>query len=150
RQSSLPSSISSSSSSIRAVYFTSKMSSKLSSNRSVTTIPSSVGVNRPPSLVTYSRSSIVERMEAYVDGLPTPLSSNSLTSVASLKRGGGSVKCCSGLMARNLSVSPSTTAGSLCFSSSSSSSFSSFPSTYTLRKPSNFGTDPVARNRYSR
>src|ERR1019366_5214723 len=46
-------------------------------------------------LVTYSRSTIVEMIAAYVDGRPIPFSSNSFTNVASVYRGGGSVKCCS-------------------------------------------------------
>src|ERR1700752_1912202 len=128
RQGSLPSSISSSSSSSRAVNVTSKMSSKLLTSSMLTRSPSIVGENRPWFLVTYSRSTSVEMIEAYVEGRPIPSSSSSFTSVASLNRGGGSVKCCSGLIERNCSVSPSATNGRLCFSSSSSSSFASLPS----------------------
>ena len=39
-------------------------SSKLSTSRSVTTMPSSVGWNLPPSFLTYSRSWMVDRIEA--------------------------------------------------------------------------------------
>ena len=81
---SLPSSISSSSSSMRAVKPTSKISSKLFTSRSLTFSPSIVGVKRPWSLVTYSRSTIVEMIDAYVDGRPMPFSSSSFTSVASV------------------------------------------------------------------
>ena len=42
-----------------------------------------------------------------MDGRPTPSASSSFTSVASVKRGGGSVKCCSGSIDLNFSVSPS-------------------------------------------
>ena len=76
-------------------------------------MPSSVGTNLPPSFFTYSRSWMVERIDAYVDGRPTPSDSSSFTSVASLKRGGGSVKCCSGSIALKRSSSPSVTSGSL-------------------------------------
>src|SRR5436189_5662041 len=85
-------------------------------------------------------------MAEYVDGRPIPRSSSSLTSEASLIRGGGSVKCCSVL--RDLSVSfwPASSGGSLCLSSSSSSSLPSRDSLYTFKNPSNFSTEPVTRN----
>src|ERR1700760_997208 len=59
RQGSLPSSISSSSSSSRAVNVASNTSSKLFTSKSFTRSPSIVGVKRPWSLRTYSRSTIV-------------------------------------------------------------------------------------------
>ena len=68
---------------MRAVKLTSSISSKLFTSSSATFSPSIVGVKRPWSLFTYSRSTIVEMIDAYVDGRPMPLSSNSLTSVAS-------------------------------------------------------------------
>src|SRR6516165_9420366 len=64
RQGSLPSSISSNSSSSRAVNLTSKTSSKLLMSSPQTRSPSIVGVNRPWSFFTYSRSTIVEMIEA--------------------------------------------------------------------------------------
>ncbi len=48
-----------------------------------------------------------------MDGRPTPSASSSFTSVASLKRGGGSVKCCSGSIDLNFSTSPSVTSRQL-------------------------------------
>ncbi len=51
-----------------------------------------------------------------------PRSSSSFTSEASLKRGGGSVKCCSGSSDFSVSFCPASSGGSLCLSSSSSSS----------------------------
>src|SRR6266851_105978 len=60
RQGSLPSSISSSSSSRRAVKLTSNTSSKLFTSSTLTRSPSIVGVKRPWSLRTYSRSTIVK------------------------------------------------------------------------------------------
>src|ERR1700720_1204732 len=154
RQGSLPSSISSSSSSSRAVNFTSNTSSKLLISSTQTRSPTSVGVNRPRSFFTYSRSTIVEIIEAYVEGRPIPSSSSSFTSVASVYRGGGSVKCCSGLMDSSFSTCPSVTRGSALPSPSSSfsSSSRSAPATgiwYTFRNPSNFMIDPVVRNVYS-
>ena len=53
-----------SSSSMRAVKPTSKISSKLFTRRTLTFSPSMVGANRPWSLVTYSRSTMVEIIEA--------------------------------------------------------------------------------------
>src|SRR3989441_12273692 len=69
------------------------MSSKLLTSSTLTRSPSIVGEKRPWFLVTYSRSTMVDMIEAYVEGRPMPSSSSSLTSVASLNRGGGSVKC---------------------------------------------------------
>ena len=51
-------------------------------------------------------------MLAYVLGRPIPFSSSSFTSVASVKQGGGCVKCCSGLSSRSLRISPSVKGGS--------------------------------------
>src|SRR5580698_7315646 len=72
--------------------------------------------------------------------------SRSFNRETSLKRGGGSVKCCSGFNSLSVSFWPASSGGSLCLSSSSSSSLPSLDSSYTLRKPSNFMTDPVTRN----
>src|SRR6266404_2897391 len=85
-------------------------------------------------------------MAEYVDGRPIPRSSSSFTSDASLYRGGGSVKCCSGFKDLSVSFCPASSGGSLCFNSSSSSSLPSLDSSYTRKKPSNFNTDPVTRN----
>ena len=60
----LPSSTVSSFSSMRAVNFMSTMSGKRSSIRPVTTSPSGVGRRYFPSLMTYSRSKIVETVGA--------------------------------------------------------------------------------------
>src|SRR5215472_14496212 len=125
RHASLPSSISSSSSSMRAVNLRSKMSSKLLTSSLHTRSPSMVGENRPWFLVTYSLSTSVEIIAAYVEGRPIPSSSSSLTNVASLYRGGGSVKCCSGRIFSNRSNWPSATSGSARPSPSSSFSSSS-------------------------
>src|SRR3974390_367284 len=121
----LPSSISSSSSSSRAVNLTSNTSSKLLISSMHTRSPSIVGVNRPWSFFTYSRSTIVHIIEAYVDGRPMPSSSSSFTSVASVYLGGGSVKCCSGRIESSFSTCPSVTRGSAFPSPSSSFSSSS-------------------------
>ena len=51
-----------------------------------------------------------------MDGRPTPSASSSLTRVASVNRGGGSVKCCSGSIPRNLSVSPASYQPGACAS----------------------------------
>ena len=56
-------------------------------------------MNFPPIFCTYCRSWMVLMIAEYVEGRPMPRSSSSFTSDASLKRGGGSVKCCSGLRA---------------------------------------------------
>jgi len=50
-------------------------------------------------------------MGAYVLGRPMPLSSRALINVASVYLGGGSVKCCSGVMFRSFSFSPSVNDG---------------------------------------
>ena len=56
----------------------------------------------------FRKSQLVERkrgvrlgvgIAAYVEGRPIPFSSSAFTKVASVKRGGGSVKCCSGCSA---------------------------------------------------
>ena len=49
---------------MRAVKVTSKISSKLFTSSSLTFSPSMVGEKRPCSLVTYSRSRIVEMIDA--------------------------------------------------------------------------------------
>ena len=64
RQSILPSSTSSSSSSMRAVYSVWKNSSKPSFIRSTTSRPSGVGMKRRSCLRTYSRAAILRRMLA--------------------------------------------------------------------------------------
>ena len=47
-----------------------------------------------------ARSASIEMIDAYVDGRPMPSRSSSFTRLASEKRGGGSVKCCDGVIAR--------------------------------------------------
>ena len=63
---------------------------------------------------------MVLMIAAYVEGRPIPRSSSSFTSEASLNRGGGSVKCCSGFRLFSVSFWPSVSSGSLCLSASSS------------------------------
>ena len=102
------------------------MSLKFSTSRSVTTSPISVGANLPPIFGHILPFLDGLRIAEYVEGRPMPRSSSSFTSDASLKRGGGSVKCCSGFSSFSLSFCPASSAGNLCFSASSSSSFESF------------------------
>ena len=64
-----------------------------------------------------------------------PYSSSALTSAASVKRGGGWVKCWSAWMRSSGTRSPIFIAGSLRPSSSSSLVLVSLPSSYTARKP---------------
>ncbi len=79
---------------------------------------------------------MVEMVAAYVDGRPMPCSSSALMSVASVKRGGGSVKCWVVVTSVTLVVWPSASSGRRASASSSSVS-SSRPSVYTREKPSN-------------
>ena len=72
---------------------------------------------------------IVEMVAAYVDGRPMPCSSSALMSVASVKRGGGSVKCWVGVTSATvvtLALGQGRQAGPA--SSSSSAAASSRPS----------------------
>ena len=73
-----------------------------------------------------------------------PRSSSTFTSEASLKRGGGCVKCCSFSSFSSSSLFTWSRLGSLWADSSSSSFFSSKTS-YTFRNPSNRTTDPLTR-----
>ena len=131
----------------------------------MTIVPSSVGRNFPSSTFTYPRSRIVLTIDAYVEGRPIPCSSSSLMSELSEKRGGGWVKCWFPVSSRRVRTSPSASGGrtfSSAFSpleptSPFSSPLSPFPpsplpsgtaASYTSRKPANFGTEPLARNRY--
>src|SRR2546428_10607376 len=50
-------------------------------------------------------------MLAYVDGRPIPSRSSSFTRLASLKRGGGSVKCWLGVICLTVTTSPSANGG---------------------------------------
>ena len=59
-------------------------SGKCGTSESVTSMPSSVGKSVPFSRLAYSRSWMVERICAYVDGRPMPRSSRVLTSEASV------------------------------------------------------------------
>ena len=72
---------------------------------------------------------IVLRIDAYVDGRPMPSSSSALISDASVKRGGGCVKCWRGSSVMSRSVSPSVSSGIGRSVSSSTASFSSRLST---------------------
>ncbi len=74
-----------------------------------------------------------------------PYSSRVLTSAASVKRGGGWVKCCSATMRSSGTLSPGFIAGSLRPSSSSSALLVSLPSSYTARKPGTTTVVPLAR-----
>ena len=62
---------------------------------------------------------IVPRIDAYVEGRPMPSSSRVLMSEASVKRGGGWVKCCLGSSPSTPSTSPSSSGG-IALSASSS------------------------------
>src|SRR6266480_4017107 len=128
-----PAAMRSRSSSIRTVKPVSTISGKCSRRKSVTTKPTSSGVSARPSFRTYLRSTSVEIVGAYVDGRPIPNSSSVFTSDASVKRGGGCVKCCDASSPRSLSASPSCTSGSGAISFSGSS----LDSKYTRRNPSN-------------
>jgi hypothetical protein len=124
-------------------------SGKYGTSMSLTCMPSSVGKSVPFSRRTYSRSWMVERICAYVDGRPIPCSSSVLTSEASVKRGGGWVKCCLGSRARSLRISPSVRGGTTdSCSSSGVVSDSSRDSTWTAMKPANFRVEPWARKRH--
>ena len=74
-----------------------------------------------------------------------PYSSSALTSAASVKRGGGWVKCWSAWMRSSGTESPGFIGGSLRPSSSSSAFFWSLPSSYTARKPGSTTVVPLAR-----
>ncbi len=76
--------MSSSSSSISAVNVSLIYCGKYSSKKFETTSPVSVGNNVLPSFDTYSRSSSVRIIEAYVEGLPIPRASSSFTNPASV------------------------------------------------------------------
>ena len=110
-------------------------------DRALTANPIDVGRNRRRSSNAYSRSTNVDRMEAYVDGRPMPRASSSRTSVASEYRALGSVKCCSARILLSETFSPSISEGRTVFYSLSSSSF---PSWYTFIKPGSTTRDPVA------
>ncbi len=83
-------------------------------------------------------------VDAYVDGRPMPSSSIVFTSEASVKRGGGCVKCCSGRTSSMRSACSAVSSGSM--DSASSSGASSRPSKYTRRNPSKISVCPVARS----
>ena len=85
-------------------------------------------------------------IDAYVDGRPIPSSSSVFTSDASVYRGGGCVKCCSGRTSSIRSSCSAVSSGSIV--SASSSGPSSRPSKYTRRNPSKISVWPVARSPY--
>ena len=112
---------------MRAVNFRSTISLKRPVISPVTTSPSGVGRRNLPSFTTYSRSRIVEIVGAYVLGRPTPVSSISRISVASVYLAGGWVNFCSCFSSRSVSGSPAFRSGSGgSFSSASSSRLSSY------------------------
>ena len=74
-----------------------------------------------------------------------PYSSSAFTSAASVKRGGGWVKCWSVWMRSSGMRSPGFIGGSLRPSSSSSAPLLSLPSSYTARKPGSMTVVPLAR-----
>ena len=76
-------------------------------------------------------------------GRPIPLSSIDLIRVASVKRGGGWVKCCDASNCWQLSRLPAANSGRELRLSSASPS--SRLSRYRVRKPGNLSTEPVAR-----
>src|SRR5207237_1235798 len=138
-----PAAIRSRSSSMRTVKPVSTISGKCSCRKSVTTKPTSSGNKALPSLRTYFRSTSVEIVGAYVDGRPIPNSSSVLTSDASVKRGGGCVKCCDASSPSSFSASPGWTSGSGAISFSGSS----LDSKYARRNPSKRTRRPLARVR---
>ena len=73
--------------------------------------PTSEGINRFFSRCVYPRSTSVEIIFAYVEGLPMPYSSSVLTRLASEYRGGGCVKCCSPNNLFNVNSSFSSSSG---------------------------------------
>jgi len=88
-------------------------------------------------------------MGAYVEGRPIPYSSRVRTKVASVKRGGGWVKCCSGISCLSCCGNPSLRPAGIRASSSSAVLSSSLASSYTARKPRNLTVEPEARSKYS-
>ena len=59
----------------------------------------------------YQRALRVWMMAAYVEGRPMPSRSSSFTRLASLNRGGGSVKCWVGVICRTVTRSPAASRG---------------------------------------
>src|SRR2546426_6779492 len=106
-----PSSTLSSSSSICAVNPTSNTSGKERFITCHTVSPRGVGAKRRSLAVAYHRILRVEMMLAYVDGRPIPSRSSSFTRLASLKRGGGSVKCWFGGSCFTVTTSPCARGG---------------------------------------
>ncbi len=93
---------------------------------------------------------------AYVDGRPIPRSSRAFTSDASVKRGGGDVRCPSAVRSEADRGSPSFMAGrraspfdSSAVDESVSYRETSRPSSYAARNPRNVMTVPDAENRTS-
>src|SRR2546423_1551349 len=107
-----PSSTLSSSSSIWAVKPTSNTSGKERFIPCHTVSPRGVGAKRRSLAGAYHRGLSVEMMLAYVDGRPIPSRSSSFTRLASLKRGGGSVKCWLGVICLTVTTSPCASGGS--------------------------------------
>jgi hypothetical protein len=95
------------------------------------------------------RSTIVERIEAYVEGRPMPSSSSFLTRLASVYRGGGDVSWPFATGSDGVSAWPSASCGRRSSSLSASRS-SSRPSSYAARKPRTVMTVPLAENCASR
>ena len=83
---------------------------------------------------------MVEMMFAYVDGLPIPLFSSSLTSAASENLAGGFVNFFSFLRSTRFKVSPSASGGKIASSS--------LRGGMTLVNPSNTTSLPLATNSY--
>src|SRR5258706_13716826 len=73
--------------------------------------PCGVGWKRRSLAVAYQRVRSVEMMAAYVEGRPIPRRSSSFTRLASLKRGGGSVKCWLGTICLTVTASPCASGG---------------------------------------
>ena len=82
--------------------------------------PSSVGIKFFFSLTTYSLLNNVDIVGTYVDGLPIPFSSKSLTKEASVYLAGGCVKCCFPSIDAGSKTSPSSNSGNNTSLSSSS------------------------------
>ena len=112
------------------------MSSKLSNNLSATIWPIFFTKNLLFWISTYPLSWIVEIIFAYVEGLPIPFFSSSLTSAASENLDGGFVYFCSKLIFSTVRESPSFSDGRI------SSSFEEVLRTFV--KPSKTNSLPLA------
>ncbi len=112
--------------------------SKCNVKKSLTTSPVGVGNSVFDCFSTYPRVSIVEMIEAYVDGRPIPLASSSFTSPASVYLFGGRVS----FSITNISSSFNP----VSIDSFGSNTSSPRPSGSAASQPSNFNIDPLTAN----